>query len=70
MTTGVTQKLVREGRIRSDETTVVCITGNGLKTTDAIAAEYPATEAIAPKLEAFEVFLDAQLAASALAAKG
>ncbi len=70
VTTGVTQKLVREGRIRSDETTVVCITGNGLKTTDAIAAEYPATEAIAPKLEAFEVFLDAQLAASALAAKG
>jgi threonine synthase len=61
--------LVREGRIRSDETTVVCITGNGLKTTDAIAAEYPLTEAIAPKLEAFEAYLDAQLAASAVAAK-
>jgi threonine synthase len=69
VTTGVAQKLVRDGRIRSDETTVVCITGNGLKTTDAIAAEYPATEAIAPKLEAFEAYLDAQLAASAVAAK-
>jgi threonine synthase len=67
VTIGVTQKLVREGRIRSDQTTVVCITGNGLKTTDAIAAEYPATEAIAPKLEAFAAYLDSQLAASAVA---
>jgi threonine synthase len=67
VTTGVTQKLVREGRIRSDETTVVCITGNGLKTTDAIAAEYPLTEAIAPKLEAFEAYLDAQLATTVAA---
>src|SRR5438876_3942357 len=63
VTTGVAEKLVREGRIRSDETTVVCITGNGLKTTDAIVAEYPATEAIAPKLEAFEAYLDGQLSA-------
>jgi threonine synthase len=67
VTAGVTQKLVREGRIRSDETTVVCITGNGLKTTDAIVAEYPATEAIAPKLEAFEAYLDAQLATASAA---
>jgi threonine synthase len=63
VTTGVAEKLVREGRIRSDETTVVCITGNGLKTTDAIVADYPATEAIAPKLEAFEAYLEGQLAA-------
>ena len=63
VTTGVAEKLVREGRIRADETTVVCITGNGLKTTDAIVADYPATEAIAPKLEAFEAYLDGQLAA-------
>ena len=64
VTTGVAEKLVQEGRIRSDETTVVCITGNGLKTTDAIVADYPATEAIAPKLEAFEAYLDGQLAAA------
>src|SRR5262245_23672924 len=69
VTTGVTQKLIREGRIRAEETTVVCITGNGLKTTDAIVAEYPATPAIAPKLEAFEAYLDSQLAAGAAAAK-
>jgi len=69
VTTGVAQKLVREGRIRADETTVVSITGNGLKTTDAISAEYPATEAIAPKLEAFAAYLDSQMAAGAAAAK-
>jgi threonine synthase len=66
VTTGVAHKLLREGRIRSEETTVVCITGNGLKTTDAIVSEYPATEAIAPKLEAFEAYLDAQLATAAV----
>jgi len=69
VTTGVAQKLVREGRIRADETTVVSITGNGLKTTDAISAEYPATQAIAPKLEAFEAYLDSQMAAGATAGK-
>src|SRR4029077_9377051 len=40
VTVGVAEKLIREGRISPDETTVVCITGNGLKTTDAIAAEF------------------------------
>jgi threonine synthase len=69
VTVGVAEKLIRKGRILPGETTVVCITGNGLKTTDAIAAEFPATEAIAPRLEAFEALLDNQLAA-ADAAKG
>jgi len=57
VTAGVAAKLIQQGRIRPDETTVVCITGNGLKTTDAIAADFPATEAIAPKLEAFEALV-------------
>ena len=69
VTAGVAQKLIRDGRIGGDETTVVCITGNGLKTTDAIAAEFPTSEAIAPRLEAFEAYLDNQLAAVA-AGKG
>jgi len=67
VTAGVTQKLIREGRIHPDETTVVCITGNGLKTTDAIAAEFPVAEAIAPRLEAFEAYLESQLPATAAA---
>ena len=67
VTAGVTEKLIREGRIHPDETTVVSITGNGLKTTDAIAAEFPAIEAIPPRLEAFEAYLDHQVAATASA---
>src|SRR5467141_493844 len=69
VTAGVTQKLIAQDRIKPHETTVVCITGNGLKTTDAIAAEFPATEAIAPRLDAFEAYLDAQLGATAAGAK-
>jgi len=61
VTAGVAQKLILEGRISPEETTVVCITGNGLKTTDALAAEFPVTKAIAPRLNAFEAFLDDQL---------
>jgi threonine synthase len=61
VTAGVAAKLIQQGRIAADETTVVCITGNGLKTTDAIAADYPATEVIEPKLDAFEALLQVQL---------
>jgi threonine synthase len=57
VTAGVTAKLIQQGRIQPNETTVVCITGNGLKTTDAIAADFPASEAIPPRLEAFEALL-------------
>ena len=64
VTAGVAKKLIDQGRIAADETTVVCITGNGLKTTDAIIGEYPLGEAIAPKIEAFEALMDAQFATS------
>src|ERR1700726_3913918 len=64
VTVGVTQKLIGQGRISPNETTVVCITGNGLKTTDAIVGEYPLSEAIAPRIEAFEALMDAQFATS------
>jgi threonine synthase len=69
VTTGVAQKLIQQGRIGANETTVLCVTGNGLKTTDAIAAEFPPTEAIAPRLDAFEAYLNAQLGVTAGAAK-
>jgi threonine synthase len=57
VTVGCTRKLVQDGRITPDETTVVCITGNGLKTTDALNGAYEADDAIAPKLTEFERFL-------------
>ena len=65
VTAGVTQKLIGQDRIQPEETTVVCITGNGLKTTDALTAEFPLSEAIAPRIEAFEAYLDARLAPAA-----
>jgi threonine synthase len=53
-TLAVAKKLIDSGRIPRDEEIVLCITGNGLKTQDAVfeAIEEPAT--IAPTLPAFE----------------
>ena len=58
VTVGCTRKLLRHGRILPDDTTVVCITGNGLKTTDALTGEYEAEAAIAPKLAEFQRFVE------------
>jgi threonine synthase len=70
VTAGVAEKLLAQGRIRRDETTVVCVTGNGLKTTDAIISHYPLSAPIPPRLESFEALLDQQLAVPTVAGKG
>src|SRR5271166_686152 len=57
VTVGTARKLYRQGRISPDKTTVLCITGNGLKTTDALTGKYEAEEPIAPKLAEFEKYL-------------
>jgi threonine synthase len=57
VTVGCTQKLIESGRISPEETTVVCITGNGLKTTDVLADKYEAATPIRPRLAEFEAFL-------------
>jgi threonine synthase len=62
VTTGVTQKLINQGRIGPDETTVVCITGNGLKTIDAISGEYTLSRAIEPRMTVFEAYVNDQMA--------
>ncbi|HIL27033.1 MAG TPA: pyridoxal-phosphate dependent enzyme, partial [Nitrospinaceae bacterium] len=54
VTVGVTKKLVQQGRIKSDETTVICITGNGLKTVEALNGQYADPVVIEPKLKKFE----------------
>jgi threonine synthase len=61
VTVSAARKLFAQGRIRPEETTVLCITGNGLKTTDALAGRFKASEPIPPKLAAFEEFLDREL---------
>ncbi|HXX28587.1 MAG TPA: threonine synthase [Terriglobales bacterium] len=58
VTVGCARKLYRQGRIPADETTVLCITGNGLKTTDALSGQFQAAEPIRPKLAEFEAFLE------------
>jgi threonine synthase len=64
-TLAVAKKLIEAGRIPRDEEIVLCITGNGLKTQDAVfeAIEQPAT--IKPTLTEFEML--AGLAAEELA---
>lgn len=53
-TIAVLKKLVEAGKISPDETTVVYITGNGLKTQEAIQGEVSEPLLIEPKLESFE----------------
>ncbi|MGA2357180.1 MAG: hypothetical protein ABSG02_22015 [Terriglobales bacterium] len=63
VTVGAARKLIHQDRILPDETTVLCITGNGLKTTDVLANAYEAEPAIAPKLSEFEAYIAARVAA-------
>src|SRR5579872_5398447 len=61
VTTGCARKLYRDGRISPEETTVLCITGNGLKTTDVLAGRYETEEPIRPKIAEFETYLQRTL---------
>jgi threonine synthase len=61
VTVGCAEKLYAQGRIAPEETTVLCITGNGLKTTDALEGRFETSEPLAPKLAAFEEFLEREL---------
>ena len=61
VTVGTAGKLYRQDRILPEETTVLCITGNGLKTTDVLAGVYETERAIAPKLAEFEKYLSETL---------
>jgi len=60
VTTAVTARLYAHGRIRPDELTVTCITGNGLKTTDALAGAYELEAPVRPRLSDFETYLEEQ----------
>jgi threonine synthase len=57
VTTAVTARLYADGRIGRDQTTVTCITGNGLKTTDALTGRYPLERAVRPRLADFDAYL-------------
>ncbi|HMG02914.1 MAG TPA: threonine synthase [Edaphobacter sp.] len=57
VTTAVTARLYAHGRISPDELTVSCITGNGLKTTDALIGQYQQERAVRPRLADFDAYL-------------
>jgi threonine synthase len=68
VTVACAKKLVAQGRIAPEEETVLCITGNGLKTTDALIDRFVPEQAIEPKLAAFEKYMnEATVAATATA---
>lgn len=54
VTLAVAMKLIEQGKIDRDGCTVLCITGNGLKTQEALIGKLPRPVVIEPTLEAFE----------------
>lgn len=54
VTLGATIKLIESGKIDKDRSLVVCITGNGLKTQEAVAPVLPQPEIINARFEEFE----------------
>ncbi len=69
VTLAATQRLVASGRIRPDETVVVCITGNGLKTQDALMGVLEAPQVIRPSLDEFKKLIASEGHASPQAAE-
>src|SRR5580698_10450752 len=67
VTVGVAKKLIASGAIPAEDSAVLCITGNGLKTLDAVAAHAGFTREIKPSLREFEALLDAETRVSARA---
>ena len=58
VTVATLAKLAAAGVVRDDERVVAYITGNGLKTVEALVGRLPPTATIAPSLDAVEAALD------------
>ena len=57
VTLAVTKKLIEQGRIPRDESVVVSITGNGLKTQEAVEGRLRERPVIEAKIADFDVLL-------------
>ena len=57
VTVGVAKKLIASGKIPRDASAVVCVTGNGLKTLDAVQGHCGKPREIKPSLREFEALL-------------
>lgn len=60
VTVGVAKKLIAAGKIPAGDSAVLCITGNGLKTLDAVVGHVGQTREIRPSLREFESMLEAE----------
>jgi len=60
VTVAVAKKLIASGRIPANDSAVLCITGNGLKTLDAVVGHVGETREIRPSLREFEGLLEAE----------
>jgi threonine synthase len=60
VTVGVAKKLIAQGKIPRDDSVVLCITGNGLKTLDAVIGHVGQPRDIRPSLREFEALLDTE----------
>src|SRR6185295_13499398 len=60
VTTAVARKLIASGRIPAKDSLVLCITGNGLKTLDAVNGHCSQPREIKPSLREFEGLLAAE----------
>ncbi len=58
VTLGVTKKLIEQGRIPRDESIVVSVTGNGLKTQEALAGKIAEPPVIGARLAEFDALLE------------
>ncbi|MGI8964770.1 MAG: threonine synthase, partial [Limisphaerales bacterium] len=57
VTVGVAKKLIASGKIPATDSAVLCITGNGLKTLDAVVGDVGQPREIKPSLREFEALL-------------
>jgi len=55
---GATRRLIESGQIGRDESLVLCITGNGLKTQEALNGRHAVGGSIEPTLDEFEKLLE------------
>ena len=67
VTVACARKLIASGKIAPDESTVICITGHGLKTAEAVAGQCGSPRLIKPSLREFEELIANETEAAAAA---
>ena len=60
VTVGVTKKLIAAGKIPANDSAVLCVTGNGLKTLDAVNGHIGVPREIKPSLREFETLVGSE----------